>query len=378
MTLDRSLLTPWAADTPELLTEPLTHLAAADVLLPSGETVPVTLLECTVSFDETTAPRVSANVTAELPGDQALLDRIDPRTGARLLVAAGYLRPDDLEDVHQLCDLGLRTRRVNRDEAAPDGTMTLAALGDEALLVDNAPSNGGSVSTANTVDAIKAVVAMVLPGATVNTAVTSSGPGITEAPLGDKWTRVQDWSDSIDAQTYDDGTRTWWVRTQPTLGAVAADLTTGPAGTIYGSDTGLDRDDGFYNRVFITYEWRDETNPDAPVDRRVVTVRSVTTGPYAATVGNTRTLELSRDVRTTQARADAAAAALVKRTVTRGRSFRVTAPGMYWLRPGHTVTLALPLGDPELHLVASVSFDLVRGEMTVTTRLPDGTYTIGA
>ena len=43
-----------------------------------------------------------------------------------------------------------------------------------------------------------------------------------------------------------------------------------------------------------------------------------------------------------------------------------------------TVTVTLPLGAPQDHLVAAVDFDLAAGTMTVTTRLPDGTYTIGA
>lgn len=369
--IDLTKVAPWSDDTPQLLPYSLTHLSTATLILPSGETMPLDLLAGTVSWDEARSPRVEARLTCRVPTDQAQMDRIDPRTGVRLVITAGYRRQNGLEDVQPLCDLGLRTRVVNR----PANEMTLVALSDEALVIDDAPSNGGTCTGTNTVEGIKQTVRRIFPGLAFTTGLGGAyGPAVSQSPLGDKWDLVTDLADRIEAQVFDDGTRSWYIIAPPVLSTPALQLAVGAAGTITASETGLDRDAGWYNRVFVTYEWRDGSD----VDHTVVAVRSITSGPYAAAAGNTRTLELHRDVPTTQTEANASATSLVRRTVTRGRSFQVTGISAYWLRPGHTVELALPLGDPEQHLCTAVTFDLKSGDMDVTTRLPDGTYTIGA
>ncbi len=371
MSVDLTLVEPWSADTPDLLTGTISHVATATLVMPDGEEVPLDLTAGTVGWDETRAPRVTATLTCKVPGDQAMLDRIDPRTGARLVITAGYRRPDQLLDVQPLADLGLRGRRVSR----PSDTMTLTATSDEALVIDNAPSNGGSVSSLTTKAAMVEVIRLIFPGVTVSTTGAPSGPAVTQDPLGDKWTTLADLADRIDTQVYDNGLRAWFIRPTPTTTAdPAVELAVGAAGTLIESDTGLDRDAGWFNRVFLTYEWTDSSN--AP--HTVVAVRSITSGPYTAVTGNIRTMDERREIPATSTEATAAATSLVTRTVTRGRSFTLRSVSAYWLRPGMTARVSLPLGDPELHLVAAVEFDLAAGTMRVTTRLPDGTYTIGA
>jgi hypothetical protein len=334
-------------------------------------TVPLSVKSGTVTFDETRSPRAEARgIVCAVPDNQATLDAIDPRTGARLQLDVGYSRPDGLTDVNPFVDLVLRDRPVAR----PDDTMTVSGLGDESLVIDNAPSNGGTLTGTTTVAAIQSLIRTILPATVLANPSALAGAAVSQSPMGDKHDLLMDLSDRIEAKTFDDGLRNWSVVPVPTLATPALALEVGANGTIVESDTTLSRDDGWYNRVFLTYDWTDASD----VQHIVTAVRSITSGPYAAKVGNVRTLELTRKIPATQTEANAAATALVKRTVTRGRSFTVRAISAYWLRPGMTVSIDLPLGGAEEHLVSSVAFDLAAGTMSVTTRLPDGTYTVGA
>jgi hypothetical protein len=250
--------------------------------------------------------------------------------------------------------------------------MVLTARSDEALVIDDAQRVGGDITPATTALAITVILQGHFPGI-APTVIGPAGPAITQGPYEDRWDLINDFADRIGAQVYDDGLRNWYIATAPTLANPVHELAVGAGGTITASESGLDRDE-WANKVVLRYRWRDTSD----VEHTIVSTRRVTSGPYAAVVGNTKSLLVERTVATTQAEADLAAAALVARTVTRGRSFTVTAASAYWLRPGHTVLVTLPLGDPEKHLVQSVRFDLVTGLMQVTTRLPDNTGTIGA
>ena len=109
-----------------------------------------------------------------------------------------------------------------------------------------------------------------------------------------------------------------------------------------------------------------------------MSVRSITSGPYAAVTGNIRTME-------GQAGDTGHVHRGRRRRHLTGGAHRHPRPllhlgsvAAYWVRPGMTARVPCPWGTPELHLVAAVEFDLAAGTMTTTTRLPDGTYTIGA
>jgi hypothetical protein len=318
-------------------------------------------------------PRVRATLTCRLPTDQALLDRIDPRTGARVFLYAGYARPDGLEDVQQLGNLALRSRYADR----PSDGLAVTATSDEALLADAGPAGGLNVNQSSTVNAIKWVVEDGLGPQTWNVTAAAAGGAVVEYTADcDRVDVVNDYRDRIAAEVYVDENRVWTIADVPSIAATPHHtMTVGPTGTITESNAGLDRDltgaDGWYNRVYLVYRWRD----NAGVEQTVTTSRSVTSGPYSVT-GNLRTLRLERRVATTLAQAGTAAANLVARTVTRGRTFTVSGVAAYWLRPGHTIAVQLPIGALELHLVQSVTFDHRTGRMSVTTRLPDNAGTI--
>lgn len=367
MSVDTSLVLPWSADTPDLLTQTMTHVVRAWVTTTAGELFELEVEDGTLTWDETRAPRVQADLTCRFPNDPALLQRIDPRQNVRLRIDVGYQRPDGATEIFQVADLGLRSRRINR----PDDTMTLSALSDEALVIDGAPTGSGNISNASTTGAISAVINQVLT--TTPTVVGSTGAAVSSVIFDDRWAVINDLADRLEKQVYDNGMRNWYIAPAPTVGNLALELKVGEGGTIIDSDAGVDRDEGFYNYVWLRYEWNNGTS-----DQVVNGTRRIQTGPYAATTGNYKILKIVRNVGTTSTEANNAAAALVARTVTRGRTFSLSAISAYWLRPGHTVEVTLPTGDPESHLVSSVAFDLRDGTMRVVTRLPDNTGTIGA
>lgn len=365
---------PFAEDTPDLLDRTLTHTAAVRVSLPSGEVIPLDLEGGRLSYDETRSPRVEAVVDVTVPTDAALLGRIDARTGARLEVDCGYVRPGGVQDVHNLAYLGLRSRKVPR----PGDVMQLVGRSDEALVIDSGPDVGAAVTGSSVVDAMDKLIWQIDPLA--NISVTSSpGPAVAAEVYEDRWDYLAALADRIGAQVYHDGKAIWNIAPVPVITAPAYALSVGDGGTITESDAGLGRDgdsesSAWANVVYLVHEWVDGSN----VPRKIVSKRRIQSGPYAAVQGNTKVLEIKRSSSISQANADAAAAALVARTVTRGRTFTVTAPSAYWLRPGHTITVTLPTGPTESHLVVSVEFDLKSGLMNITTRLPDNTGTIGA
>lgn len=333
--------------------------------------VPLDVEAVTVGWDETRAPRVAASLTCRIPTNQGTLDLLDPRTGIRVEITAGYRRPDGTVDAQLLADLVLRDRVVTR----PDNRMTLRAASDESLLIDNASTPTGIVGANTTANAISAVISQALP-AQPPTITATAGAAVSGVIFTDRWDAVDDLADRVSAQVYDNGLRAWFIAPMPVLttAAPALVLAVGSGGTVIASDTGLTRDEDFANAVVLVYNWRDA----ADVEKVIRSRARVATGPYASVGGNVKTLVLDREVATTQAEANTAATSLVKRTVTRGRSFGLDTVAAYWLRPGHTVEVTLPLGPAESHLVTAVEFDPVAGSMHVTTRLPDGDYTIGA
>jgi hypothetical protein len=360
---------PYSEDTPDLLTRSLSHVSAARVVLPTGETIALADIAGNLSFDEKRAPRVSVTLTASVPTDPAVLERIDPRTGARLEIDLGYRRPGGLEDVHTIADLVLRSRPVSR----PDDTMTLEGLSDESLIIDCAHAANFTVNTASTTAGMTYILGTILTSPTV-TITSPTGPAINQTEAdADRWNTLADLADRIEARVYDDGLRNWWITPVPVLGTPALALAVGQGGTLTATDADMSRDDDWANRVYLLYSWTDSSD----VLHTIRAMRQITSGPYS-TANTVRTLKLERNIPATQTQANAAAAALVARTVTRGRSLTVTGVSAYWLRPGDTVDVTLLTGPTERHLVVSVAFDLKTGLMDVTTRLPDNTGTIGA
>jgi hypothetical protein len=299
-----------------------------------------------------------------VPATQGLIDKLDPRTGCRLRLDARYTSQAGVTYSAALADLGLRSRRTTR----PSNLLTLTAASDEALVIDNAPASGYRVAAASIPAAITAIIRTAIPAAVVNVTASVPAGAIDLDLVDDRWDAIADLADRADLDVYDAGSRVWWITARPTIAASAsAVLRVGPGGTITGSEASLDRAD-WYNSTFLRYSWTDT----AGVDHETRGIVSVTSGPYAiGGPAGRRTYLEDRSTPSTPAEAVVSATAVLRRMVSRGRSLDVSAVSALWLRPGHTVTVQLPTGPQERHLVAAVSFDLEAAEMTVQTRLPD-------
>jgi hypothetical protein len=361
----------WRPDLPQLLAEPLAPLSEITAHhddLPAPLTLPWQRWQ--LAFDETRAPRCTLRVDVPALLDPALDAALDPRTGVRLHLRTGH-RIHGEPDRVLVADVGLR----RRDTEDPAGTCLLDAAGDEALVIDNAPcSITSTLVAASTTAAMTEIIDGTIPGATVVVTVpTGAAVNIAAPNYRDKQNTLDDLADRLgDVDVYDDGLRAWWITERPTLADEAVlDLEDGAGGTLVSLSSTLDRED-WYNRVVLRYEWRDAAGDEHTVQ----SVRSVTSGPYAATAGNVRAYETDRDVPATQAQADAAATSLLRRLASRGRTLRVRAVSVPWLRPGMTVRVAGRTG-PGLHVVARVTFDSA-GWMELETRYPDNDTTIGA
>lgn len=444
---------PYLPDSPTLLPFSLGQVVTVEATHPSWTApIPLELTSGSLSFDERRAPRCVLTMTARVPTEQAVLDALDPRTGVRLRVRAGYLRPDG-PDVQPVADLQLRDRRVSR----PADTLTLTGWGDEGIVLGNLVATS---VTGDLGDAVVQVLGLALgyaPTMVERTmrplAVQSNAVVETQDP----WTQLEDWLDRADADLYDDGLRGWHLIDRPVLGTPAHELTVGAGGTLTGAETTLTRE-GWHNAASILYRWTEVTSttvtheldgglgrtahekalaesaafakktatqaeydamPDGYILKLIVAARleqekaaytaaiaasdaadaaysasgtsvvrtetekvvvgtaAVTAGPYApANAGGRRVFREERDVPTTQAAANGAAATLLGRRLAEGRTLDLEAITAWWLRPGHTVAVRLPSGGREAHLVVAVDANLTSGRMRVATRLPDATTVI--
>lgn len=313
-----------------------------------------------LTHDEGWAPYVSADVTVRVP-EQATLDLLDPRVGARLLVSAGYVYPGGTEDVHTVADLVLSERTTLR----PENRVRLTGLSDEYLVQGAAPVTADLTYNAGSAmrNVIAAIIHVAIPAATIVTdpavPATSLGQTLTieRGAEGALWSAVADLADRLGAKVYHDGLGTWRIMPAPVLASVSvAQLRTGPTGAITASEAALTRD-GFANAVVIKYAdgfaWAEAT-----------------TGPLGTINAPRKVACIDRSTLPKSGGAKAARSILA-RTLSRGRSLSVTALDALWVTPFRTVTVQLPTGPQERHLIARTQRNLETGLMTVTTRLPD-------
>lgn len=359
---------PWSPAAPAALRESLFINTSATI---NGQVLDIEA--GTVTFDEGWSPHVQVSgLRARFPDtdDPTVLGGMDPRAGTRLVLSAGYVYPSGRRDVHQLADLALRSRSVSR----PENTVDLDAESDEALLQDNRPTTPLSYPGTSVVSAvIRDIVTDRLPDATI--VITASDRATLGEPLdvpvgADAWSVLADLADRINARLYVDGDRVWRLVDREAFASTTVHaLETGPLGTVERSQATLAARD-WGNAVLVMY-------PDVGVHAYA----QATSGPLSVTEVPTKVITVRRDVAPGSATArQRVAASVLRRTMSRGRGVTLVARPAYWLRPGHTVTVLLPTGTEERHLVSRVDFDLAAKTMTVTTRVPDDafTYTTGA
>lgn len=370
------LTAPWSIDAESAIRSSLRVVQSAVATHPSwAEPITLDVVSGTVTFDETWSPHVQADLVCALPSDQAVLDALDPRDLVRVRVSAGYIYPGGVEDVHEFVDLGLRSRPVRR----PDNTMSLTLASDEALVQDAGECVYEFYST---------------PGWSLPSMLTGRLPvtlgytptfDLTDCPTTDvpvtfsssakQWDTYKEAVDVVGGWLRDRGDRTWTCTTWPTtVGQPVHLLRTGVNGTVTESDVTLDREE-WANVVVVTYTWTNTSGVgDAVTGWAYITgSRQGITGPSGSPRPGMKLYREVRQGQATTAQATAAARAILSRRLRRARAATLKARAAYWVRPGKTVAVQLPVGGQELHLVSRVTFDLGRGEMTLTTRQPDNT-----
>lgn len=363
---------PYLADTPTLIQESHRQVVRARATHPDlTGALDLELLDVSLDWDERRAPRVSADLTISVPDNLADLAILDPRTGVRVEIDCGYIRPGGDEDVYTVADLGLRSIKINR----PTNTIVLSCGSDEMLVIDASPAATGNVVGTSHSDAIvKLIKACISPAPKITSTIT--GAAVTVDPVTDRWATIGDVADRVTAQVYDDGQRDWYIKPVPTVATTPElALTVGSNGTILASDSTLDRN-SWFNYVFLRYKW---TNTSG-VAQEVRATAYVSDGPYSITGAAGKRIYIEeREVPTSQSVANAAAAAILSRFLTRTRNYSLTCTAAYWLRPGMTVSVTLPSSPiAELQIVQRVSFSPLDGTMQLETRLPDSKVSTGS
>lgn len=361
---------PYSSELTTLLSGPLEHYYRVEIHPKTGDSyeLPTDEGSMAVTFSEDWSPHVQARWTGSIPA-LAELDALDGRAGCRVKIHAGYILPSRVPDVHLLADLALQDRDVSR----PANTVPLSADSDEIRLQDRKERGvGGPHTWAGLNEAVDYILGVALsPDAYTIDSDFPAGyrsdvtTGV-EIWAGDDYQDIiADLAASADAWIYCDGSNTWRIRSRPTVGGTPVHtMATGPGGTITDSKTTLSRREWF-NDVVIRYRWKNGTGEQDIFGRA-----SITSGPHAVAAVGYKTMYVSKGTGTTQARANSAARSMVSNLSTRGRGMTLTGAAAYWLRPGDTITVQLPTGDPEDHIVRSVTFRPDVGLMDVTTRQP--------
>lgn len=353
---------------------------------------PLDIESGSLTFDEGWAPFVRLEATCRVPETQAELDALDPRLNPILEIRAGYI-VNGAREVETVARLRLDSRSTRR----PDDTIAITAVSEEMRLqewaaVGEAPRTYGTSARAG--DTIVSLIRWAFPGAFVEVGAGTDGtflePGgdpLTVSATDDVMSIVSDVADRAgDLWVYHDGVGAWHVEQRPQqLGQSAAVLAVGANGTVIDASSRLSRDD-WANVVVVVHEW-DSVSVSGSGNSRVETVTRrrvegyamVTSGPFAVGTVGRRVLQVTRSSAGSVGTAQESAAAILRRAVTRGNSVDLLALAHWWLRPGDTVSVQLPVGEPAQQLVSRVSFGLTDGRMSVTTRQPlDVSITTGS
>lgn len=334
--------------------------------------VPLEVISGTVTYDEDNTPHVTANIQCRVPSDQATLDSLDPRLNKRVVIVTGYRVPG-AEESHTLCDLMLIARNVRR----PDNVMELVAVSDEQKVMDTQPITSSRTynDSSDGGRAIADLIEWAVPTAAIdvraNGTFVAPGDSLVIDREDNLWNAIQDIADRIGAWVYHDGLGMFHVVPQAVnAGAAVVPLQVGAGGTLTSSETQLSRET-FANTVVVRYQWFDGTQ------RSAFGWAEVTSGPYSVSAVGRKVITVTIERKGSAAQAKAAAASMVRRAISRGRSMSLEfdhAP--FWLRAGDTITAKLPTGPQERHFVKRVDFDIPSGHGHVTTRVPEN-VTIG-
>lgn len=361
-----------------LLREHLIHVWTVEAITDAEGTFPLSVVSAVLTFDEAWSPHVQLEADCVVPEDQDQLDALDPRAGAQIRVTAGYVYPDGTQDDGEPVTLHLHSRIVRR----PDNTLSIRAFSGEMALQEDAYTGDTFPTLAGAAETLEDLITAVHPGATITSTIPALYrpdllTGLEESKVGTSWWDLAaDVQDRADVWVRDTGEGYWLITARPTVAGMSAlALSVGTGGTITSSETELGREE-WANAVLVRHTWTEDTGTET-IEHLVTGYAAVTGAPLGVDVVGRKVLVVDRETPAPHDAVAAAAAALVSRTVSRGRRAQLEAHAAYWLRPGHTVTVQLPTGPQERHLVAAVAFSFPAGGMGVRTRVPENVTITG-
>lgn len=341
-----------------------------------GDPFELDVEDCNVTFDSSWSPFIQANLSVKLIEDAGQLAALDPRNGCRVSIYMGYTYDGFIDDVNLVADLHVRSRTVDR----PDNQIKFRLESDEALAQDfkalswhgQPPLTGINEFVAYHAEIAQRPTAPVIISDFPAAYGASSLAGMVQAPGQDSLRMLSDAADRLGIWIYVDGSRRWNIRNRPQYaGDTALKLSTGATSTILDVSSVLTRGDvegsGFHNAVCLKYMWKDSGG----VDRIIYGNAAIDSGPYDFTEIGYNTFYDDRPYPVTDATIANYAASMALRSLAgRGHQMSITAHAAYWLRPGMTVTVQLPLGDQERLLVRQVTFNPTTGTMQLALFQP--------
>jgi hypothetical protein len=387
---------PWDPSAPGLLRTTIRQPWRVEFSTAAGTPIPVQAETCQVTLDPGWTPYAQGTVTGPVPEDQATLDALDPRRLARCRIYAGYMLPGDVEDVHLLATLYVSRRTVDR----PTNVLTMEVQGAEYLYdawrshtpAELTPAGATSWTGVEPTDYVAHLFLHRITGG-LGEPPSDGGAGIPPAGFdragatsatswgvnpevtdGNGLEILRDIAARVSAWFRCDELGVWRMTDDPIQTPISLQLQVGAGGTVLVSSTELTRE-GWANDVVLSYLVTDE---GGLVLSRVTGLAKVATGPYTPASAGRVTSAHTLPGHPSQAAANNAAVSRLRRLVHLGRVIALEAIAAYWVRPFDTVTIQLPVGPQERHRVASVTWQLDQGSMSLRTYLPlDGTITGG-
>lgn len=351
--------------------------------------VPLVVIDARVDLDESWSPYAQARLTCTIPS-MGSLDAIDPRLARRLRIrlrqtfgeseplsalsaawagttlatqtaalantflhglSATYGQPYNAfgtrASTRRSLDLVLRSREVDH----ANGTMYLTAASDESLLQDyalvaTAATSAGSSSVRGICAWVLGKVGLVLYPGTADGTVDDS----TWLPGQSAWDYLRPLVDAVGLRLWCDDRRNFYLADP--IDGTAGGLSISAKYATQATDA-IDMERDWYDAVVITYSWRDAAGNDQ------------TAYDTAAAGGYSKVLALTYD-RPYPGRG--AAAAMLRRTLGRGRQQTLEAVSDYSAAPGMAVTVTLPNTPIQTGLLSAVSWQVPGDEMRLTPR----------
>lgn len=367
------------------------HTIFAQLDVPGGLLAPTA---AQITMDESWSPFVQAQITCAMPAE-ALRELVDPRNDVRLTlrVRQAFNEPGSLADLStlwagkRLADadgvaggptlaaisawkvaawntFGVRpttSRAFNLSARSrvyrhKDGTVTITATSDEALLQDHALLGNTIIRpAAATVRELTSYVlarigAVLLDG-------DADAPLLATAAYWSPGTSAWDFLEPILQQAglrlWCDGRRSW--RLAEKISTVKGSTVLSYLNTVTDGEDTIDRDAGeWFDAVQITYSWTDAWGMQQ------------TAYDWASTPGYSKVLSL--EYTDTPYPGSGAAQLVLDRALGRGRVLTITAVSDYSVEPSSPVSMTLPNTPLQTGAVASVVWNWPESEMQVKSR----------